>query len=468
MAVRPCLSPSGLPASAGSADHVPPAVATSSWQRLEANSDELTVGGTQARRGLAHGAADDDHLRRQGILGLLAIKDSDVRMLTLEQCRDAVDKGLHAGGAFSATIPLVALFYGGFIDIDVVDPTRRGQDMFVLSKGHAVAAMASIYAELGYFDRRVLRNSRSYRKHPERPSRAGAAGRPHRDRPDGAGLRRGARAWPSPAAPRRASTPTACAGDGELQEGPIWEARHVRRPEAPRQPVRAGRPQQRPARPGEPHGVPHAASWRRCSRRSAGRRTASTPRSTTASTRPRAVPLRSAQRQADRDHLPRAPRATAPVRFPEQAQGDGRRRADGAGDRAAARAAPRPRRRIQPLPRRLDGPRAGARIQDALVETAPRACIWTVVRERRRRAAAARSVGPVRLRRAAAARQADPLRRRAAATHRQGQGVRRQRYRHGRDEGLRAAIPPSSRSIPTSPRPAVSKPAWPRSTSGAR
>ena len=34
--------------------------------------------------------------------------------------------------------------------------------MFVLSKGHAVAALASIYAELGYFDAKVLRNSRSY------------------------------------------------------------------------------------------------------------------------------------------------------------------------------------------------------------------------------------------------------------------------------------------------------------------
>jgi len=38
------------------------------------------------------------------------------------QCRDAVDKSLHAGGAFSATIPLVSLYYGGFIDVDVVNP----------------------------------------------------------------------------------------------------------------------------------------------------------------------------------------------------------------------------------------------------------------------------------------------------------------------------------------------------------
>src|SRR5947209_1544 len=99
---------------------------------------------------------------RAGILKLLAIKDSDVRILTLEQSRDAVDSGVHAGGAFSATIPLVSLFYGGFLRLNIEDPTRRGQDVFTLSKGHAVAAMASIYAELGYFDQALLRYSRSH------------------------------------------------------------------------------------------------------------------------------------------------------------------------------------------------------------------------------------------------------------------------------------------------------------------
>src|SRR3982074_3767400 len=116
-----------------------------------------------SRHGIARlpGATAEYFLRR-GSLHLLAIKDSDVRLRCIEQCRDAIDKSLHAGGAFAATVPLVALYYGGFMNIDVVDPTRRGQDLFVLSKGHAVAALASIYAELGYFDPSVLRNSRSY------------------------------------------------------------------------------------------------------------------------------------------------------------------------------------------------------------------------------------------------------------------------------------------------------------------
>ncbi|HVW06342.1 MAG TPA: transketolase C-terminal domain-containing protein [Vicinamibacterales bacterium] len=167
-------------------------------------------------------AATADHLVRQGLLKLLAIKDSDVRLLTLEQCRDAVDKSLHAGGAFSATIPLVTLYYGGFLDYDVADPTRRGQDLFVLSKGHAVAALASIYAELGYFDRSILRNSRAFHSilngHPG-PLLPGvhlATG------PMGQGL---AVAQGFAIAGRTSPRFDAYAicGDGEMQEGPIWE-----------------------------------------------------------------------------------------------------------------------------------------------------------------------------------------------------------------------------------------------------
>ena len=172
---------------------------------------------------LASRIAREDYLLRRGILKLLAIKDSDIRLLTLEQCRDAVDQGLHAGGAFSAIIPLVTLFYGGFIDVDVTDPARRGQDMFTLSKGHAVAAMASIYAELGYFDRSILRNSRSYASilnghpGPVLPGVQIATG----PMGQGFGVAQGF-AIAGRVSPRFDSY--CMAGDGELQEGPVWEA----------------------------------------------------------------------------------------------------------------------------------------------------------------------------------------------------------------------------------------------------
>lgn len=167
--------------------------------------------------------ASRDYLLRQGVLKLLAIKDSDVRILILEQSRYAVDQGVHAGGAFSATIPLVALFYGGYLQLDIEDPTRLGQDMFTLSKGHAVAAMASIYADLGYFDRKILRNSRSYESilnghpGPVLPGVQIATG----PMGQGIGVAQGF-AIAGRTEPRFDSY--CMVGDGELQEGSVWEA----------------------------------------------------------------------------------------------------------------------------------------------------------------------------------------------------------------------------------------------------
>ena len=288
----------------------------------------------RSRRRLSAPVANHDYFLRQGILKLLAIKDSDIRLLTLEQCRDAVDKSLHAGGAFSATIPLVALYYGGFIDVDVEQPTRRGQDMFVLSKGHAVAALASIYAELGYFDRAVLRNSRSYASilnghpGPVLPGVHVATG------PMGQGL---AVAQGFAIAGRTSPRFDAycLTGDGELQEGPIWEAvmyagqKHLDNlcvmvdrnngqldmanrmvfPMPELEPVFASFDWQVHSVDATQYDGVYAAL--------------------------EAIPLRAAQRQADGDHLPRHEGPRRALGLSEQAQGHRARRAARAGDGAA-------------------------------------------------------------------------------------------------------------------------------------
>jgi transketolase len=164
-----------------------------------------------------------EYLVRKGLIKLLEVKDSDIRITTLEQCRDAVDKGIHSGGAFSAVIPLVSLFYGGVMQLDINNPTKLGQDMFVLSKGHAVASMASIYADLGYFDHAVLKNSRSEKSilngHPG-PILPGvhiSTG------PLGQGM--GVAQGFALAGKKSPHFDVFCmTGDGEFQEGPIWEA----------------------------------------------------------------------------------------------------------------------------------------------------------------------------------------------------------------------------------------------------
>jgi len=165
----------------------------------------------------------DEYLTRAGILKLLEIKDSDIRIMVLEQARDSADKGIHIGGAFSATIPLISLFYGGIINLDIANPTRRGQDMFILSEGHTLTPMASIFADLGYYERSVLCNSRSIESilngHPGPllPGVYAATG----PLAQGIGVAEGL----AMVGKKNPHYDVFCLnGDGELQEGPAWEA----------------------------------------------------------------------------------------------------------------------------------------------------------------------------------------------------------------------------------------------------
>lgn len=159
---------------------------------------------------------------QQGVCKLLAIKDSDIRISILRQGNSAIDKGIHIGGAFSAVVPLVSLYYGSSMVYDVEDPTNIEQDILVLSKGHAVAALASIYADVGYIDPSVLKGSRSRESilngHPGPilPGISIATG------PLGQGL---AVAQGFALAEKQTSgfDVFVLTGDGELQEGIVWE-----------------------------------------------------------------------------------------------------------------------------------------------------------------------------------------------------------------------------------------------------
>ena len=168
-------------------------------------------------------AIKKDSIIKESIIKLLEIKDSNIRITTLKQCGESIDKGIHIGGAFSAVIPLVTLYYGGFINLNIEDPTKKGQDIFILSKGHSVATMASIYSDLGYFDKSILKNSRSIESilngHPGPilPSVHISTG------PLGQGL--SVAAGFAAIGKESPSNDVYCmTGDGELQEGSIWEA----------------------------------------------------------------------------------------------------------------------------------------------------------------------------------------------------------------------------------------------------
>jgi len=153
---------------------------------------------------------------------LLGVKLTDLRGSLLTQCRHAVDKGIHIGGALSALPPMAALFYGG-MRLDVENPTSEDQDVFILSKGHAVAALAAVYADAGYFDPGELLNSRGWgalvKGHPG-PAMPGV---PVATGPLGQGLSIGCGYALRQRELGPYDTYVLC-GDGELQEGSCWEA----------------------------------------------------------------------------------------------------------------------------------------------------------------------------------------------------------------------------------------------------
>lgn len=165
---------------------------------------------------------DNNTRYTEALIRFLMMKDSEIRISILKQGRDAVDMGLHAGGAMSAVIPLVALYYGGCMNIDVEHPTAS-QDVFVLSKGHAVAAMASIWADLGYIHKDLLQNSRSRKSilngHPGPllPGVHVATG------PMGQGICV-AGGFALAGRDENSLDVFVLTGDGELQEGTVWEA----------------------------------------------------------------------------------------------------------------------------------------------------------------------------------------------------------------------------------------------------
>ncbi len=59
-------------------------------------------------------------------------------------------KGSHIGSALSMA-DLLAVLYGGFLNVDPADPRKADRDRFILSKGHGGAAVYAVLAETGFF-----------------------------------------------------------------------------------------------------------------------------------------------------------------------------------------------------------------------------------------------------------------------------------------------------------------------------
>jgi transketolase len=158
-----------------------------------------------------------------GIAEELRQRAIEVRLRDLQMVHDA---GLgHIGGEFSATDILVTLFFGGVLRYDPANPNDPERDRFVLSKGHSAAALYTILAKAGYFDESELETflqplSR-LNGHPDRNKVPGVetnTGPLGHGFPVAVGI---AISGQMDGADRRTFVLT---GDGELQEGSMWEA----------------------------------------------------------------------------------------------------------------------------------------------------------------------------------------------------------------------------------------------------
>ncbi len=130
----------------------------------------------------------------------------------------------HIGGEFSAIDILVSLYFG-VLRIDPENPDAPERDRFVLSKGHAAAALYATLATAGFFDPAELSTFMAplsrLNGHPDRRKVPGVetnTGPLGHGLPVAVGMALAAR---MDASDRRVFVLT---GDGELQEGSMWEA----------------------------------------------------------------------------------------------------------------------------------------------------------------------------------------------------------------------------------------------------
>ncbi len=66
----------------------------------------------------------------------------------------------HPGGSMSAADILVTLYHGGHLDVDPEEPDRPDRDRFILSKGHCSPGIYAVLAQRGFFPREKLFNFR--------------------------------------------------------------------------------------------------------------------------------------------------------------------------------------------------------------------------------------------------------------------------------------------------------------------
>ena len=152
----------------------------------------------------------------------LQLTACDVRKSILTATHSA--KSGHPGGSLSAA-DLFTYLYFEEMNVDPKDPKKADRDRFVLSKGHTAPGLYSVLAERGYFpkeDLKTLRHLGSYLQgHPDMKHIPGvdmSSGSLGQGISAAVGMALGAKLQ------NKAFRVYTLLGDGEIQEGQVWEA----------------------------------------------------------------------------------------------------------------------------------------------------------------------------------------------------------------------------------------------------
>ncbi len=152
----------------------------------------------------------------------LKIKACKARMGIIEGVFNA--KSGHPGGSLSC-VDIVTYLYFHHMNIDPQNPQMENRDRFVLSKGHAAPALYSVLAHRGFFpveQLKTLRKSDSMLQgHPSMKYTAGVdmcTGSLGQGISTACGMALGAKLG------SKSYRVYTILGDGEIQEGQVWEA----------------------------------------------------------------------------------------------------------------------------------------------------------------------------------------------------------------------------------------------------
>ena len=155
---------------------------------------------------------------------------SDLEAIAKKIRRDIIISTTEAGSghptsSLSAVELTVPLYFGGILRYDPMNPGWPERDRFILSKGHAAPLLYALLAEAGYFPTDMLHTLRkmgspleghpNMRRLPGVEASTGSLGQ---------GLSLGVGMALAARLDRRDSRIYVLVGDGEVEEGQVWEA----------------------------------------------------------------------------------------------------------------------------------------------------------------------------------------------------------------------------------------------------